>query len=143
MPFQEVDPNKPIVVTEVTASGEVTTADVEARSRGLVHDSEMPDATEEMGPIGRSILGSLTALGGLLGTVWPLGLLLGFSVGEAAGQGPGASADTTAGLWMQVCAGISFIIAGWLMFARGRLIPVAIAAAVGLAFGVVGYLGLV
>ena len=123
---------------EIKTHDRVTTADVEARTPGLQHDSDLPPARERMGPIGRAFFSAATIIPGLIGIAIPLGLLSGFAIADGADVAPGASEETTIALWMQACAGISAVIAGVLIW-RGGLIPVLVATIAAVAFGVLGF----
>ena len=121
-----------------TYDDKVTPADVEARTPGLQHDTDLPPARERMGMMGRAFFSAAAIIPGLVGIVFPLGLLTGFAVGDAADVTNGATADTTLALWMQVCAGISIVVAGWFIWV-GRMIPVAVSALIAILFGVLGW----
>ena len=123
---------------EIKTNDRVTPADVEARTPGLQHDTDLPPARERMGPVGRALFSAATIIPGLIGIVIPLGVLLGFGISDAADVGPGADEDTTIALWMQACAGISAVAAGVLIW-RGGIIPVAIAALVAVVCGILGF----
>lgn len=124
---------------DIKTYDKVTEADVEARTPGLRHDTDVPRASTEFGPIGRAFFSAATILPGLVGIAIPLGLLAGFAIGDEADVGPGASEDTTIALWLQASAGISLVIAGVLIW-WGRLMPVLIATAIGVICGVLGFL---
>ena len=121
-----------------TYDNRITEADREARTPGLQHDTDLPPARERMGMMGRILLSTAAVIPGLVGVVFPLGILLGFAGADAADVGPGASEETTLALWMQACAGISIVVAGWFIWV-GRMVPVAVSAVIALLFGILGW----
>ena len=123
---------------QIKTNDRVTPADAEARTPGLQHDTDLPPARERMGPVGRALFSAATIIPGLIGIAIPLGVLSGFAIGDAADTSSGAAPDTTVALWMQVCAGISMVVAGVLIW-RGTLIGTAVAGAIAVLFGVLGF----
>ena len=139
MPFEEVDTTKPVGGPDVNVvGGPASTADVEAQTPGLVHDTELPRASERMGPIGRLLFSAATILPGAMMIALYSGLITGGAVADGADVSTGPDADTTAALVCKVSSGVAWVICGVLIWWGGIVRP-AIAAGVALILALLGW----
>lgn len=109
-------------------SGERTVADAEADSPGLLHDSDLPRASETTSPVVRAILAALAAAFAIA-SIW----------GAVAGMIASGAADAENDFAASVVAlvgGAAFLFAAVFIW-RDRLVPTLIAAVVGAACGIV------
>lgn len=128
-----------MAVEEIRTDDPVTAADVEARTPGVQHDTELPRASDRMGPLGRAFFSAATIIPGLVMIFMYGGLLIGGGVADAADVSAGPSDDTTAALILKICSGFSWVAAGVLIWWGGIVRP-AIAAGVAVLFAVLGFL---
>ena len=112
----------------IRPSGERTMADAEAATPGLLHDTDLPRASERTSPITRSIIGTFAVGLGIASTIWGV---FGMIATEAADDGNDFMAAVAT-----VVGGLCFVLAGVFIF-RNRLIPSAIFTAVAVACGIV------
>lgn len=109
-------------------SGERTVADAEAHSPGLLHDSDLPRASERTSPITRAIISALAIGLGIAAICWGLfGTILNSSIDDRN--------DTLAAI-VTIIGGVCFTICGFFIW-RDRLLPTLIFAVAGVAAGVI------
>ena len=123
---------------QIKTSDPVTPADAEARTPGVQHDTDLPRASDRMGPVGRALFSAATILPGAAMVAISSGLLTGGAIADGADVSAGPDEDTTAALICQISSGIAWIITGVLIWWGGLLRP-AIAAGVAIVLGILGY----